>query len=107
MADRLAGKIAIITGGASGIGAAMTRRFVAEGAKVLFTDLGTQAAHGRELAGQLGSAAQFLIGDVTSADDCSRAVKTAQDLFGMPTVLVNNAGIAIVGGVEELAEDDW
>ncbi len=107
MSGRLHGKVAIITGGASGIGAAMVTRFAAEGARVLFTDLASQQTAAESLARNLGNAVIFRVGDVTSASDCNHAVSTACELFGPPTVLVNNAGTAIVGGVEELSEDDW
>lgn len=107
MTRRLEGKIAVITGGASGIGAAMVKRFADEGARVAVIDLQSQAPLAEALVLETGKQAFFFPCDVTVADQCARAVKTTQDRFGVPTVLVNNAGIAVVGGVEELSEDDW
>jgi NAD(P)-dependent dehydrogenase (short-subunit alcohol dehydrogenase family) len=107
MTGRLEGKVAIITGGASGIGAAMARRFVNEGAKVVIIDLPSQASAAEKLVSEMGNRARFFSCDVTNAGECTKAVKFTQDQFGVPRVLVNNAGIAVVGGVEELSEDDW
>ncbi|CAN5351243.1 glucose 1-dehydrogenase [soil metagenome] len=106
MAGRLKGKVAIVTGGASGIGAATARYFVSEGCKVGILDLESQKSAGETLARELG-AATFLTGDVTIAEDCRRTVEAVAQEFGAVTVLVNNAGIAVVGGVEELSEEDW
>ncbi|MFN0191157.1 MAG: SDR family NAD(P)-dependent oxidoreductase [Aestuariivirga sp.] len=107
MTGRLEGKVAIVTGGASGIGAAIVKRFVAEGARVLFTDLAAQRSAGEAIVEELHNDGKFFVGDVTSASDCNLAVRTACESFGPPTVLVNNAGTAVVGGVEELSEEDW
>lgn len=89
---RLEGKIAIVTGGASGIGAATARLFVAEGAKVLLTDL--QIEKGELLASDLGPSAAFLRHDVASEQDWAAAIDRADRAFGPVTVLVNNAGIS-------------
>lgn len=107
MNGRLHGKVAIITGGASGIGAAMVKRFVDEGASVAVIDLPSQAPLAEALIRETGKRACFLACDVTVAAQCAEAVKATQDQFGDPGVLVNNAGIAVVGGVEELSEEDW
>lgn len=88
---QLDGKIAIITGASRGMGASHARRFVAEGAKVLLTDMRAEA--GRELVAELGSAAVFADHDVTSAADWHRVVALAEQTFGPVNVLVNNAGI--------------
>ncbi|MFD9665103.1 glucose 1-dehydrogenase [Rhodococcus sp. NPDC059968] len=87
----LAGKIAIITGGARGQGEAHARRFVAEGAKVVIGDI--LEAEGNALADELGDAAVFAPLDVASEQAWSDAVDIARSSFGDPTVLVNNAGI--------------
>ena len=107
MTGRLEDKVAIITGGASGIGAAMAKRFVDEGAKVVIIDLPSQASAAEKRVSEMGNRARFISCDVTNAGECTKAVKFTQDQFGIPRVLVNNAGIAVVGGVEELSEDDW
>ena len=107
MSSRLNGKIAIITGAARGIGAACAERFVAEGATVAILDLGEQARAGQMLAERLGERARFWTCDVTSAVACDAAVDAVASEFGTPAVLVNNAGIAITGGLEEMSEADW
>lgn len=88
---QLDGKIAIITGASRGMGASHARRFVAEGAQVLLTDM--RADVGAALASELGSQAAFAEHDVTRADDWQRIVGLAEERFGAVTVLVNNAGI--------------
>lgn len=88
---RLTGKVAIVTGAAQGMGAAHARRFVAEGAKTVFTDV--NAGAGQKLAEELGDAALFLAHDVSSEDGWRMVVEQAEQRFGAVTVLVNNAGI--------------
>ncbi|KAB2379535.1 SDR family NAD(P)-dependent oxidoreductase [Actinomadura montaniterrae] len=86
---RLDGKVALITGGARGIGEAHVRRFAAEGARVVFGDL----LEDRGAAVSAATGAVFVPMDVTREDDWERAVATAVDRFGTLNVLVNNAGI--------------
>jgi 3alpha(or 20beta)-hydroxysteroid dehydrogenase len=103
---RLDGKVAIITGGAQGMGEAHARLFVAEGAKVLLTDIND--AQGNEVVSELGENARFLRHDVTSLAGWQTVVDTAEKEFGPVTVLVNNAGI--IGPVTEtveLSEEDY
>ncbi|MCC6434102.1 MAG: SDR family oxidoreductase, partial [Acidimicrobiales bacterium] len=88
---RLDGKVAIITGGARGQGEAEVRLFVAEGAKVVISDVLVDA--GRALADELGEAAVFLRHDVSREEDWEAAINTATERFGGLDVLVNNAGI--------------
>lgn len=104
---RLANKVAIITGAARGIGAACAQRFAQEGAAVAVLDIDQ---HGAVLAQQLaakGASAIFYRCDVTRADEIDRAVADVAAELGPPTVLVNNAGISISGGVEEISEAQW
>ena len=89
--NRLKDKIAIITGAASGQGAAEAKLFASEGARVVLTDLNEGA--GREVASQIGSAALFVPHDVSEEDSWKRVVQATLDAFGRPTALVNNAGI--------------
>lgn len=91
MNGRLVGKVAIITGAARGQGEAEARRFVAEGAKVLLTDV--LDAEGEAVAADLGERAAYRHLDVTSEDDWVAAVADAEERFGPVSVLVNNAGI--------------
>ncbi len=89
--NRLQGKIALVTGAAQGIGAAIARVFVAEGATIVLTDI--RDAEGGALAASLGSAAHYERLDVREAADWDRVVRTIEEQFGRLDVLVNNAGI--------------
>ena len=97
---RLAGKVAIVTGAAQGMGAAHARLFVEQGARVVLTDLNADA--GGALAAELGAAARFVTHDVASAADWQAVVAAAEAAFGPVTVLVNNAGIIgpVIGTIE-------
>ncbi|MGW0019048.1 SDR family NAD(P)-dependent oxidoreductase [Rhodococcus sp. NPDC003382] len=87
---RLAGKVAIVTGGAGGIGRGIVRAFTKEGAKVLFVDV--DATAGAALEGELGSStARFLEADISEEASADRIVAAAVDAFGKVDVLVNNA----------------
>ncbi len=102
MSERLAGKIALITGGASGIGAAHARVFAANGAKVVVCDI--QDAMGKEVVSGInasGGTAIYKHLDVTDGDSWAKAVKATKKEFGGLTTLINNAGIANLKGVEE------
>ena len=94
MTDRLAGKVALVTGAAQGQGAAEARRFAAEGAKVVIADV--QYDKARVLVGEIGvSSAMVAPLDVTDPEQWDRAVRAAIGAFGRLDVLVNNAGIAV------------
>lgn len=92
MGQELAGKVAIITGGASGIGRATVELFVAEGAKVVIADIQDEA--GEALAAKLGEAAVFRHTDVGSEGDMQAVVDLAVDRFGGLDILFNNAGMS-------------
>jgi NAD(P)-dependent dehydrogenase (short-subunit alcohol dehydrogenase family) len=92
MTDELTGKVAIVTGGASGLGEGLVRRFVAEGAKVLIGDVDRDS--GTALAAELGDSAQFIESDVVDFDQVGRLVSTAVEHFGGLHVMVNNAGVS-------------
>ncbi|MDT4785367.1 Cyclopentanol dehydrogenase [compost metagenome] len=85
---RLSGKVAIITGAASGQGEAEARLFAAEGAKVVLTDV---QAQGEKVAAEIGDSALFIRHDVSSAEDWARVVRETLSRFGRIDVLVNNA----------------
>jgi NAD(P)-dependent dehydrogenase (short-subunit alcohol dehydrogenase family) len=101
----LAGKVALVTGAASGLGAATARMFVRQGARVLVTDI--DAAGAARVAGELGEHAASAGHDVTVADDWTAAVAAATARFGGLHILVNNAGIGIAGTVEDTSLEDW
>lgn len=102
---RLAGKVAVITGGASGIGAATVRRFVAEGASVVIADV--QEIDGQALAKELGPSCRFSRTDVTREDDVARTVDFAVSEFGTLDVMFNNAGIlGAMGPIAKSQMDD-
>jgi NAD(P)-dependent dehydrogenase (short-subunit alcohol dehydrogenase family) len=106
--DRLAGKVAIVTGGGQGIGAAISRRFVEQGARVVIAQRTAEVgeAHARRLRGE-GGEAVFVRTDVARAVEVEALVSSTVDLFGPPTVLVNNAGIAIFADPLTLTDDQW
>ena len=99
---RLAAKVAIVTGASQGMGEAHARLFVAEGAKVVLTDI--NAERGAELAGELGSAAHFIRHDVRHKAEWDAVVAETVDRFGEVSVLVNNAGV--IGPVQGLLDFD-
>jgi len=104
--NRLEGKVALITGAARGMGEAHAERFVAEGAKVILTDLRQDA--GSALAERLGKNAIFIQQDVTSAGDWTRVVEHGENAFGTITVLVNNAGIlGPIARTEAMSEESY
>lgn len=103
--DRLKGKRTIVTGAASGIGKAIAKRFVEEGAKVLVLDVNPDAAE--QTAKELGSNAMAMPVDVTSASQVEAAVKKANDQWGGIDVIVNNAGVGVAAKTAETTEDDW
>lgn len=93
----LEGKVAVVTGAARGTGAAICRRFAAEGATVVVTDI--RADEGRERAASLGDPATFAELDVTDADQWSRVIDVVLATHGRIDVLVNNAGILHIGSI--------
>ena len=105
---RLEGKVALISGGGRGMGAAEARLFAAEGAKVVFGDL--LEAEGQQVEAEIaeaGGEAVFVHLDVTSEADWQRAVDTAVERFGGLHILVNNAGIFDGGNVEAQTVEGW
>jgi NAD(P)-dependent dehydrogenase (short-subunit alcohol dehydrogenase family) len=108
MSGRMQGKVALISGGASGLGAAQAMLFAREGAQVMIgdiqEDIGAQTV--QAIAAE-GGAAKFVRLDVTSAESWSAAVAATVAAFGKLTTLVNNAGIFHPGGIETETEEGW
>jgi NAD(P)-dependent dehydrogenase (short-subunit alcohol dehydrogenase family) len=102
---RLKGKIALVTGAASGLGLRMAERFADEGAQVLLTDIDAEGA--ARAAAAIGPAAAAFRHDVTSEEQWIAAVAEAERVFGGLHILVNNAGIGTPGSVEATSLDDW
>ncbi|WP_041782732.1 glucose 1-dehydrogenase [Mycolicibacterium chubuense] len=105
MTGRLAGKVALISGGARGMGASHAREMVAQGAHVVCGDI--LDAEGARVAADLGGAARYVHLDVTRPQDWEAAVATAVAEFGGLDVLVNNAGILNIGTVEDYELSEW
>ena len=105
MPGRLEGKVSIVTGAGSGIGAATARRFHAEGAKVVLADVsGAQEA----LAKELGDGALSVHADVSQSDSVQAMIAAAVDTFGRLDVLYNNAGIdGEIAAVADMSEEGW
>lgn len=102
---RLDGKVALVTGAAQGQGAAIARRFVHEGARVVLADVADEA--GKTVASDLGSSAVYAHHDVTDEASWDEAVRVATEAFGSLNVLINNAGILKWAPLEEHALDDY
>src|SRR5271163_4382317 len=108
LAGRIAGKVALITGGASGIGRAAAMLFAREGAAIAVGDINANA--GQHVADEIveaGGRAFFETMDVTRSADCERFVERAIREFGRIDILFNNAGIIRRATVLDLTEDDW
>ncbi|TDD14425.1 glucose 1-dehydrogenase [Actinomadura sp. KC06] len=102
---QLDGKVALITGGARGMGKSHVRRFLDEGAKVVFGDVLEE--EGAKLAADLGPDAVFVRMDVTREEDWKNAVDTATTTFDALHILVNNAGIIRHKTIEEMSVDEF
>ncbi|KAI1478488.1 hypothetical protein K445DRAFT_320917 [Daldinia sp. EC12] len=101
---RLEGKVAVVTGGASGFGKGIVAKFVEEGARIIIADLSEEA--GRAVAQELGCS--FAVADVTKREDWERLLRTALDTFGQLDIVVNNAGATYANKpTEEVTEKDF
>jgi meso-butanediol dehydrogenase/(S,S)-butanediol dehydrogenase/diacetyl reductase len=108
MTGKLSGKVALVTGGTSGIGAATVRLFAAEGAHVVLT--GRRSDRGEKIAEEarrLGVRAEYAPADHSILADCERSVAETIRLFGRVDILFNNAGIVMKGTAETTSEADW
>jgi len=106
VSGQLEGKVAVVTGGASGIGEATVRKFVAAGARVIVADL--QQGPGEDLVAELGAAARFVRADVSAESDVTGAIAAAVDGFGGLDVLYNNAGfVGATGPLESTTSEEY
>lgn len=103
---QMEGKVVLVTGAASGIGAAVARLAVERGGSVVIADLQEDA--GRRLATELGARARFQRCNVSVEDDVAAAVDAAVETFGQLDVMVNNAGVVgAIGSIAQIARTDW
>ncbi len=103
---RLEGKVALISGGARGMGAEEALLFAKEGARVVVGDV--LEGEGRDIAAQIpGGQAIFVRLDVTKESDWQRAVSMAEEVYKRLDILVNNAGVSAVGGIEDTTVEEW
>jgi 3(or 17)beta-hydroxysteroid dehydrogenase len=105
VAGRIAGKVALITGGASGLGRETAKLFIAEGAKVAITDINEKA--GQAVQQELGPNAVFFRHDVTSEAEWQSVVKQTVDKFGGLHILVQSAGVGLSKTVVEIELEEW
>ncbi|MCV7194934.1 SDR family oxidoreductase [Mycobacterium angelicum] len=105
MPNRLTGKVALVSGGARGMGASHVRALVAEGAKVVSGDILDD--EGTAVVAEFGDAAHYVHLDVTDPEQWEAAVEAAVSRFGGLHVLVNNAGIINLGTIEDYALSEW
>lgn len=103
MGERLQGKVALVTGGGTGIGAATARRFAASGAKVVVT--GRRPEPIAAVAEEIGGVA--LAGDVSDEAHCAALVATAVDTYGGLDILVANAGVELFGSAADVPLEQW
>jgi NAD(P)-dependent dehydrogenase (short-subunit alcohol dehydrogenase family) len=105
---RVEGKVAIVTGAASGLGAASARRLAEEGARVMLTDRAVEAGEAvAEAIRASGGKAMFMTHDVASEGDWQAVVSGTRDAFGRVDVLVNNAGVGGGSPLMEMSLNDW
>jgi NAD(P)-dependent dehydrogenase (short-subunit alcohol dehydrogenase family) len=102
--SRLATKVAIVTGAASGIGLGIAQLFVKEGAKVVFSDINKS---GKEAADAAGKKALFVECDISNTESVKKLVTRTLEAFGMIDILINNAGILYQKPISETSDQEW
>ena len=101
--DRYKGKVAIVSGAASGMGEMEARIIAQEGGQVMLTDVNEEL--GKQVAADIGDAAAFMRHDVSDEAGWAEVVKVTREKFGPPTVLINNGGVGAYGGIHEIETD--
>jgi NAD(P)-dependent dehydrogenase (short-subunit alcohol dehydrogenase family) len=101
---KLQNKIAIVTGASSGIGLAIARLYLQEGATVVLSDINDE---GNNLIADLGEKASFVKCDVSLSEEVHKLVENTVEKFGKLDIMVNNAGIGALGGALDCADGDW
>ena len=102
--SRLATKVAVVTGAASGIGLGIAQLFIKEGAKVVFSDINTS---GKAAADTAGKNAIFIECEISSAESVKNLVAKTVQAFGRIDILINNAGIVHQKPISETSDEDW
>ena len=105
---KLAGKVAVVTGAASGLGAAIARAYAAEGARIAIADLNAEAAE--RMAAELRAAGGEAMGlglDVTSEDQVTQGIDAVATAFGGIDILVSNAGFQHLDSIADVSFDNW
>ena len=105
MTNRLQGKVALVTGGASGVGLEVVKLLLGEGAKVAFSDINETA--GQQLAAELGDGSMFVRHDVSSETDWTLVMAAVQQRLGRLDVLVNNAGILLFKSILQTSKQEY
>ncbi|MCW9044697.1 MAG: glucose 1-dehydrogenase [Alphaproteobacteria bacterium] len=102
---RVDGKVALITGAASGLGLESARLLAKEGAKIVLTDINEK--DGKTAASEIGGDSFFIKHDVTSEEQWISVIDQTMERFGTLDVLVNSAGMGVIGDIEHTSFDDW
>jgi NAD(P)-dependent dehydrogenase (short-subunit alcohol dehydrogenase family) len=107
LSNRLSGKVALVTGAASGIGLETAKLFLEEGASLVVTDVSEEIDQVAKNFRSVGSNAVSVVGDVSKESDSERMVRSAVDAFGRLDILFNNAGYSFHSSAHELRIEDW
>lgn len=102
---KLKDKVAIVTGASNGIGLAIAKRYIDEGAKVVLSDIVEDA--GQSTASELGENALFIKCDVSKVEEVNSLVKETVEKFGKLDIMVNNAGVGTLGGALDATDETW